>query len=298
MTQTLTHSPVKVFETKPEGFSSSVHMAACYVEAEGRLLVLKLGRRKRESGTWGAPAGKIDPNESVEEGARRELFEETGIALEPHVAFQDFGEVYISKPYGDFIYHLFSVHLPQCLAVALSEEHTNYTWALPEELERLPMVPGFRGALAAYHKRSSKKARPATRCAVYLIVQKQDKVLLLARQNTGYKDGEWSLIAGHVEEGESAKQAMVREAYEEAGIRVSESDLEVVHVMHRASDRPYIDLFFRCHTWEGEIINREPEKCAALEYFPLDQLPANTVDYLREAFRCIQRQIFYSELGF
>ena len=39
--------------------------------------------------------------------------------------------------------------------------------------------------------------------AVYLVLIKDGKVLMLERKNTGYMDGWYSFIAGHVEKGES-----------------------------------------------------------------------------------------------
>jgi 8-oxo-dGTP diphosphatase len=58
-------------------------------------------------------------------------------------------------------------------------------------------------------------------------------VLLLIRANTGYMDGHASLPAGHVEPGEPADAAAVREAKEEIGVVVAPADVSFVHVMHR-----------------------------------------------------------------
>ena len=58
-----------------------------------------------------------------------------------------------------------------------------------------------------------------TRCthliAVYLILIEDDKILLQRRFNTGYKDGNYSLPAGHLDDNESITQALVREVKEE-----------------------------------------------------------------------------------
>ena len=35
---------------------------------------------------------------------------------------------------------------------------------------------------------------------VYLVLERDGKVLLSLRENTGYEDGKWSLVAGHAEE--------------------------------------------------------------------------------------------------
>jgi 8-oxo-dGTP pyrophosphatase MutT (NUDIX family) len=41
--------------------------------------------------------------------------------------------------------------------------------------------------------------------AVYLILLKQDKVLLLQRRHTGFEDGNYSLPTGHLEKGENVR---------------------------------------------------------------------------------------------
>ncbi|HRO64782.1 MAG TPA: NUDIX domain-containing protein [Candidatus Dojkabacteria bacterium] len=72
--------------------------------------------------------------------------------------------------------------------------------------------------------------------AVHLLLIKDDKVLLSRRFNTGYHDGDYSVPAGHVDEGETATQSMVREAMEEIGIKILLQDLKYSTVMHRYSD--------------------------------------------------------------
>ncbi len=56
--------------------------------------------------------------------------------------------------------------------------------------------------------------------AVYLLLERDGEVLLLRRANSGWNDGKYTLVAGHVDEGESAGAAMVRETLEEVGVRV------------------------------------------------------------------------------
>ncbi len=131
--------------------------------------------------------------------------------------------------------------------------------------------------------------------AVYLIIRDNDKVLLSLRQNTGWKDGNYSLVAGHVDGGESALEAMCREAKEEAGITIQPDDLVFTHVMHRLNADPddeYVDFFFECKKWSGELTNAEPEKCAGLDWFSISQLPGNTLDYIKYVIEKSDREKF------
>ncbi len=141
------------------------------------------------------------------------------------------------------------------------------------------------------------KKRAGANVNAYLILKQGNKILLHLRKNTGYCDGMWSLVAGHVENGESATVAMIREAYEEIGIKLSHDQIKVVHVMHRQTNRLNVDIFFDCSSWEGIIKNCEPEKCERLDFFSLENLPPNMVDYNVIALKAALNKEFYSEQG-
>ena len=52
-------------------------------------------------------------------------------------------------------------------------------------------------------------------CELHLILEQDNAVLLLRRFQTGYEDGNYSLVAGHMDGGEPARLGMVREALED-----------------------------------------------------------------------------------
>lgn len=97
-----------VYESRPMGFQPVVEIAALF--GDGRLVALECASFKSEPGKWGVPAGKLEKGESPRRGARRELFEETGITVEesdlcPLVL------LYIRKPTMEYAYHLFHLFL-------------------------------------------------------------------------------------------------------------------------------------------------------------------------------------------
>ncbi len=57
----------------------SVSVAAAVVDNEGRVLAI----RRRDNGHWEPPGGVLELGETVEDGLRREVLEETGLLIEP-----------------------------------------------------------------------------------------------------------------------------------------------------------------------------------------------------------------------
>lgn len=147
-------------------------------------------------------------------------------------------------------------------------------------------------------KKGATHMKSTAHLASYLILEHNNQILFGRRCNTGYQDNRWGLVSGHVEEGESFVDAMVREAKEEAGITIAPQDLNVIHISHRKSNHDYVDVFMHCTTWSGDITNTEPHKCAELRFFDKDNLPEDMMDYLPAIFEAIQKKICFQEIGF
>ncbi|MCI8352359.1 MAG: NUDIX domain-containing protein [Clostridia bacterium] len=134
-------------------------------------------------------------------------------------------------------------------------------------------------------------------CAVYLLLIKENKILLLKRANTGYEDGNYSLVAGHMDGNETIKQAMIREAKEEAGITIAEEDIEIVTFLHRKTAPERLDFFLKCDKWNGEIINKEPYKCSELNWYDINNLPSNIIPCVKKAIENYQNNIMFDNFG-
>jgi 8-oxo-dGTP pyrophosphatase MutT (NUDIX family) len=130
-----------------------------------------------------------------------------------------------------------------------------------------------------------------------LLINRVGRVLFGQRQNTGYEDGAWHLPSGHLEAHESVVAALIREAKEELGIVIEPDEVEFTHVMHNSSSGGRVAFFFTVHRWTGTPHNQEPDKCAELRWFALDELPDHMIPYCRAALDWVAKDHCFSIYG-
>lgn len=135
--------------------------------------------------------------------------------------------------------------------------------------------------------------RHKIKVAVYLMLTKEDKILLTRRFNTGWQDGNYGLPSGHLDPGETIVGALMRETKEEIDILINPQDVEIIHIMHRMNI--YIDFFFVVKKWEGELQNVELNKCDDIKWFSLNQLPNNIVPSVKHAIEQYEKRVLFSE---
>ncbi|QDX93072.1 NUDIX domain-containing protein [Brevibacillus laterosporus] len=135
---------------------------------------------------------------------------------------------------------------------------------------------------------------------VHIFLREDDKILLLRRYQTGYEDGNYSVVAGHLDGGEQVIEATIREAREEAGIELSPEQITITGIMHRFSMDERIDFFVTATEWLGEIYNAEPHKCDELAWFSIHDLPQNTISYIKKAIELSvsRSEIWFDSYGF
>lgn len=142
------------------------------------------------------------------------------------------------------------------------------------------------------------------KCAVFLILTKiennKEYVLLQRRYNTGILDGKYDVsCSGHLEKGETLKEAMIRETKEELGIELTKEDLLYVSTIHTDfGDDEYILITFSANKFKGNTAIMEKDKCDDLKWVLLDELPNNIIDTRQIMIENYIKNNSYSEYGF
>jgi mutator protein MutT len=118
-----------------------VRVLAAVIQRQGRYLVCLRPPHKRHGGLWEFPGGKLEPDETLETAAARELREELGVDV---IAFGAL--LYSHQEEGSpFRIDFLSLAIegePQAL------EHTALQWVSITELERLDLAPSDRAFAA------------------------------------------------------------------------------------------------------------------------------------------------------
>lgn len=132
---------------------------------------------------------------------------------------------------------------------------------------------------------------------VHLFFIREDQILLARRFNTGYRDGEYSVPAGHLDGDETVIAAGIREAKEEIGVTINAGDMQFSSVMHRIEGDERVDFFVHVRKWSGEIVNAEPDKCDDLRWVNPGELPGNIIPYVRRAIENHLNNVTFEEFG-
>jgi len=132
---------------------------------------------------------------------------------------------------------------------------------------------------------------------VHLLFIDENIILLARRFNTGYRDGEYSVPAGHLDGNETVIAAGMREAKEEVGVDIVAGDMTFSSVMHRTEDDERVDFFVQVHKWSGEIVNAEPDKCDDLRWTNMKDLPDNIIPYVARAIQNHLNSVSFDEFG-
>jgi mutator protein MutT len=108
------------------------------------------------------------------------------------------------------------------------------------------------------------------------VILNADNQLFLARRGPEARNErhKWEFPGGGVEFGELLEEALVREVMEEYGFMIEvEELLDVVNHIIPDEKQHWVSPTFLCRYKTGIPRIREPHKCEAIGWFPLDRIP-------------------------
>ena len=136
--------------------------------------------------------------------------------------------------------------------------------------------------------------RHLTRTAVFVILERDNKIFFLRRANTGWADGLLNIPAGHVDKGYQPREAAVKEAKEEACVDIEIEDLEFVHTDFLRDK--YSNFYFKAKKWKGEPAIGELHLSSEAIWIDKDHLPDDVTPQLKNMFSQIKQGSYYSEI--
>lgn len=140
-------------------------------------------------------------------------------------------------------------------------------------------------------------------CPTIMILRDQ-KILLLRRANWApLWPGHWHCPIGKIEDNESPRQTVVRETYEEVGLKVNPHLGTVVAVKAPHFKNPElvwkdVSLFFVAENFEGEPVNKEPRLHDTMDWFDVYNLPEPIIPVVKFGIEQYIKGEAYGEFGY
>lgn len=138
---------------KPVAFNKRFDIVGCFVEHDGKFLLLHRHAHKASGNRWGLPAGKKDEGEGIEDAVLREVREETGIVL-TRQDVKYFDSMYVRDGDFDIEWHMFSTQLDMLPNVTLSaQEHSEFCWVSAIEALDMPLIHDLPQSIEIFYKK-------------------------------------------------------------------------------------------------------------------------------------------------
>ena len=119
----------------------AIGVSAIVFDDVGRVLLVQRGRPPAQ-GLWHAPGGKLEAGESLLEGCRREVREETGVEVVPRVIM-----AVVERRLEGFHYviidFLASLRNPEQYACRPADDVVDAAWIAPKDLQAYPVAEGL-----------------------------------------------------------------------------------------------------------------------------------------------------------
>ena len=123
------------------------------------------------------------------------------------------------------------------------------------------------------------------------IVTRDNKFLLLKRSSTDKNNpGRWALPGGHVEDGESLTEGLLRELKEETNLDSKELFCRKIHEMPHENENKTIHIFWIMKT-KGDVILQDGEHDEFVWCSADGASMYNPLKHIEKTFKSIEKQL-------
>jgi 8-oxo-dGTP pyrophosphatase MutT (NUDIX family) len=132
-------------------YDKRMRIVGCFLEYDGKFVVLYRHSHKPDGNTWCLPGGKVEAGESDQDAILRELYEETGYKAAA-VDLEHIGDYnFISSRNEPFAYGTYRIVLHDIHQIQLEiSAHAKYAWVTPAECDaKTNLILGFHRLLRA-----------------------------------------------------------------------------------------------------------------------------------------------------
>ena len=109
------------------------------------------------------------------------------------------------------------------------------------------------------------------------IIKKENEILLIRRKNKPYKDF-WALPGGFVEYNEKTEEAVIREVFEETGLKTVIKDLIGIYSDPKRDPRGHVITVVYLLNMKGGVLKAEDDAADA-KFFNIHDLPELAYDH-------------------
>jgi len=130
---------------------------------------------------------------------------------------------------------------------------------------------------------------------VKVLLEKNNHWLFLVQ--TGKNEGRFSLPGGKVELNETPIDALIRECWEETGIKIKKESLTLFHVLYRIKDsnRSETCFYYKSTEWQGLPTVKEKRKFKSIEWCIKDKPPLRSSPHTHQVLQLMKEEVLYSE---
>ncbi|MGI0135309.1 MAG: NUDIX hydrolase [Candidatus Micrarchaeaceae archaeon] len=108
-------------------------IVGCFLEYDGKFVILRRRADKPNGNTWGLPAGKVETGETDAQAMLRELYEETGYQATPN-ELEHLGNFKLGTPHRAYMFTTYRIRITEQHRIAIEPRaHEAFLWVSPHE---------------------------------------------------------------------------------------------------------------------------------------------------------------------